>query len=494
MWRLARFALPLTLCVVAACSAETAAEDTPVESADANLDYRATNGKEFDVTGTAEVVLAGADAALEGEARAAKIEELARLKIDAVTHALDAELLRLWPEDRRQNEKDIVAMIRMATPKRGNFMVEGDRAAFSYWAQVAGPGDLLDTLPLVRDGEKRLTKLNVDGAEVVLEWSAAAETADAYPQYAEMFADGVLDIAVHVGGDHYEPRNDLNESQAIYDELLALGLRSPVASFADLKLDSPPFVGSMDVAGKPIEVRATLVHADMAPVDHLDDLVAKFKARAKEADVVVYRGHAGTQLDYSGVVVHYNPRVAIPASDFDWLDLPTKYQLFVFDGCETYTGYADKLLENPTKDEKNADIITSVNYGSGLVRAETVRALLHGLMDKTGATSARWVRRSWDAVLEKLNRAQTGSWTSIYGVHGLADNPKLSMLSDPAKIGKSCSQTSDCGSGDALCVATQSGRVCGGACTDDSACPESTKCTTVNSRTLGTIKQCLPPR
>jgi hypothetical protein len=494
--RVLRFSGCFALAVAAACSSasEGQVETDPVESADANLDYRATNGKEFDVTGRAEVTLEGEDAALEGDARAAKFEELAKTKIDAITRALDAELWRIWPEARRQNEKNIVAMIRMASPKRGDFMVEGNAAAFSYWAQVAGPNDLLTSLPLERDGDKKLTKLSIDGAELVLEWSEAAQTADAYPRYAEMFEDGTLDIAIHVGGDHYTPRNDLNESQAIYDELLALGMRSPVASFADLKLDSAPFEGSLDVAGKQVAVRATLVHADMAPDDQLDDLVTKFKARAKEADVVVYRGHAGTNLDYSGVVVHYEPRVAIPASDFDWLDLPSKYQLFVFDGCETYTGYADKLLENTAKDEKNTDIITSVNYGSGLVRAESVRALLHGLLDKTGTTNARWVPRSWDAVLKRVNDRQRGPWTSIYGVHGLADNPKLSMLSDASKIGKSCRLNADCGGSDSLCVATQSGRVCGAACTDDSACPTAMKCTAVNSRTLGPIKQCLPPR
>ena len=72
--------LPLALCAVTACAAEPVAEDIPVESADANLDYRATNGKEFDVTGMAEVTLVDADAALEGEARAAKFEELAKVK------------------------------------------------------------------------------------------------------------------------------------------------------------------------------------------------------------------------------------------------------------------------------------------------------------------------------------------------------------------------------------------------------------------------------
>lgn len=186
--RLLRFSGSLTLCVVAACSSSAVEEETtPVESADANLDYRATNGKEFDVTGRTEVTLEGEDAALEGDARAVKLEELARMKIDAITRELDAELWRLWPEARRQHEKNIVAMVRMSSPKRGDFMVEGNAAAFSYWAQVAGPNDLLTSLPLQRDGEKKLTKLTVDGGDVVLEWNEAAETADAYPRYAEMF-------------------------------------------------------------------------------------------------------------------------------------------------------------------------------------------------------------------------------------------------------------------------------------------------------------------
>ena len=99
---------------------------------------------------------------------------------------------------------------------------------------------------------------------------------------------------------------------------------------------------------------------------------------------------------------------------------------------------------------------------------------------------------SVDERLQLVNDQQRGPWTSIYGVHGLADNPKLSMLADPSKIGKSCRLNSECGGSDSLCVATQSGRVCGAACTDDSACPSGSKCSAVNSQTLGPIKQCLP--
>jgi len=457
---------------------------------DANLDYRATNGKEFDVATDVRVTLAAEDAALTPDEKKARASELARAKVDAITRALDAELLRIWPESRRQDEKNIVAMIRMATPAGDALREDGDGFVFTYHAEVAGPNQLLELLPLDRAGDLRTSKLTVGSDELTLTWTALPVTADSYPRYAEMFEDG-LDIAIHVGGDHYDPRNDLREARSIYEELEKLGLRAPVPSFEELKLDSGAFRGAMTVAGREVPVSATLVHADMAPDDRLSDLVDSFKRVASTADVVIYRGHAGTSLDYSGVVVHYNPRVAIPASQFKDLDLPQKYQLFVFDGCETYTGYADKLYEHPGKDEKNADVITSVNYGSGLVRAESVRSLLHGLMDKTGD---RWVPRSWDVVLKKLNDAQVGPWTSIYGVHGLSDNPRLSMLTDPAKTGTTCRSHADCGGADSLCVPTASGKVCGAACTDDTACAQGATCQAVQSRSLGTIRQCLPPR
>lgn len=480
---------PVALALAAACSSAPV-EGEAVEADDAALDYRSTVGKEFDVTTELAVTLTGADAELTGEARTAKASALARAKIDEVTRALDKKLWEIWPEDRRQGEKNIVAMVRMGTPTGGDLREDGATFRFAYRAEVAGPNDLLESLPLEGAAGARTLKLAVSGEELVLAWAPSPVTADAYPRYAEMFEDG-LDIAIHVGGDHYDPRNDLREAQAIYDELLLLGMRSPVGSFAELKLDSGPFEGSLPVAGKQVAVRTTLVHADMAPDDRLQDLVDSFKAVASKADVVIYRGHAGTNLSYSGVVVHYNPRVAIPASDFKSLALPDKYQLFVFDGCETYTGYADKLYEHPGKDERNADVITSVNYGSALVRAESVRSLLHGLLDETGT---RWVPRSWDAILKGVNDTQRGRWTSIYGVHGLADNPKLSMLADPSKIGRSCRLNSQCGGGDSLCVSMGETRVCGAACTDDAACPNGTTCRPVRSRTLGSIKQCLPPR
>lgn len=482
--------------VASACSAAPA--DDAAEAADeAALDYRSNVGREFDVSGDASLTLTADEAALTGEARDAKVKERVRAKVDALTRALDAKLHELWPEDRRGKEENIIVMIRMATPGSDAVKVDGAKVTFAYKAQAAGPNDMLETLPLERDGSKRVLKITLgegDAAETIaLAWKIADQVSDAYPDYAAMF-EGGLDIYVHVGGDHYTPRNDLREAEALYDDLVALGLRSPVAAFADLKLDSGPFAGQIDVSGKPVDVRAKLVHADMAPDDKLQLLVDAYKEGASKSDVVIYRGHAGTSLDYSGVVVHYSPRVAIPASEFKALALPDKYQLFVFDGCETYTGYADKLYENPKKTSKNADVVTSVNFGSGLVRAESTRALIRGIVEQRAvAGKTAWVPRTWDAVIKGVNDAKRGAWTPIYGVHGLSDNPKLSPLASAAKVGAACTTNPECGGADSLCVRTSSGaRVCGAACADDAGCPGGAKCRAVTSRVLGATRQCLP--
>lgn len=489
--RRALFALSLFAALPLACSSSSSTAEHEQE-----IDYRSPVGKEYAITGRTEIVLQDAPADPEARLWAANIE--AAREADRITKALDAYFWKIWPEEKRQSQENIVVMVRDATPDAIKVQEEAPgRYFFTYTAEVAGPNAFLTEFPLETRGEDVGLELQVgEGTEgaysLWLAFQVSETTPDAYPDYRAMFADG-LDIAIHVGGDHYDPRNDLREAEAIYDELVSLGLRAPVP-FAELALDSGPFVGTLDVGGERVDVRATLVHADMAADTELDKLVDAYKAAAKRADVVIYRGHAGTSLDYSGVVVHYEPRVAIPASEFKALDLPEKYQLFVFDGCETYTGYADKLYEHPAKGPANADVITSVNYGSGLVRAESVRALLDGLLDQREGT---WTPQSWDGLLRGVNDAKRGRWTPIYGVHGLADNPKLSPLAVVETIGQVCQTSANCPGVDNLCLnppdGVSSASICGAACTDDAGCPEGTACVGLSSRTLGTTRQCAPP-
>jgi hypothetical protein len=210
----------------------------------------------------------------------------------------------------------------------------------------------------------------------------------------------------------------------------------------------------------------------------------------KTADVVIYDGHAGRELDYSGVVVAYNPaRVALPASEFKNIDASGKQQLYLFNGCETYTGYADSLYQNPKITPETADVVTTGNFSAIQPEASQVIAFIHSLIDqKNGA----WVPRSWDSILGKMNAVGERSWVHVYGVHGIDDDPKLSPLADASKLGAQCTTDAQCGAADSKCVrASSTSQVCGLACADDAGCPSGTKCLLPHGKTSADDMQCL---
>ncbi|MCK5801140.1 MAG: hypothetical protein KAI47_28325 [Deltaproteobacteria bacterium] len=470
-----------------ACGTEEVPLDDVVLLPQGKLDdYRSTIGQEFDVTGVMSVRLTGSDTELVGEARIERARELAATAVDKLTKAFNDKLEKIF--DKATRKSTVSVMVRFCTSTFDGLVAgEGTSYHMIYSAEVAGPGDMLSYLPLEAEGDRKVLKVGLSDQTVSLTFEPVDNTGDAYPQYLDMFQDG-LDIAIHVGGDYNDPRSDLDKAKAIYNELVALKLKSPVERFDDLALESGDFVGELDVAGRKVAVRARLYHADMAPDDQLDKLVDAYKQSAASADIVVYTGHAGISMDYSGVVVHYNPRVALKGDDFATIELPDKYQVFVFSGCETYSGYADSLYKNPKKTSANLDVVTTVNFSSS--RAPTMPALVRTMLDQTLGT---WRPNTWDEVLRALNDAHK-VWDAIYGVHGLSDNPKISPLADPTTIGKDCLIHDDCPGIDNLCIRGSYfsvGRVCGAACVDDSGCPAGSKCKWVYSSYFSrAIRQC----
>src|SRR5690606_3345901 len=142
--------------------------------------------------------------------------------------------------------------------------------------------------------------------------------------------------------------------------------------------------------------------------------------------------------------------------------------IYLFNGCETYTGYSDQLYLNPERTPENTDVITTANYSAIQRQANQVIAFIHQLVDERDGA---WVPRSWDSVLARMNAAGERSWVHVYGVHGLDDNAKVSPLADVSRAGASCSSDTDCGAADSRCVARSSTqKVCGVACADSSGC------------------------
>lgn len=486
--RRAALGLALPLAVVA-CSSEASDVDASADE----INYRSTAGQEFELSTVVTFTPSADVQALQGDAQTSALVAQADTLRATVTTAITAELDRLWPEDERTSRAGVAIEFRQATAQERDLKpVDGGRYTVTVSAEFSGVTDLLHKLPMKTDDGETYLPVTVDlGAgseELHVTVTPIERSLNAYPKYLDLFADG-LDIAVHVGGDHDEPPQDIAHARSVYDDLLASGFRSPVARFEDLKIDSGPLTGAVHVNGAEVPVRVRIVHVDMSTPDTRALLVNAYEESMKTADVIVYDGHAGRQVDYSGIVVAYKPaRVALPASEFKNVETTSKQQIYLFNGCETYSGYADALYENPNRHPENTDVITTGNFSAIQSKANQVIAFIHSLIDERGGA---WIPHSWDSVLGRMNAVGERSWVHVYGVHGIDDDPRVSPLADPSKLGAACAADADCGAPDSRCLQVSSTqRVCGIACADTTGCPNGTKCLLPRGRTSVDDMQC----
>lgn len=444
-------------------------------------DYFGSISAEYDLQTTVQVRLEGEDAALEGEERLARARELALEEMEQLTSAVDDKIWEDWTEDDRTGDNAI--MLRQMSDTLDELHDEGEGVySFGYLVEVAGPSDLLQRYPFGDDDAGLFLEVTVgsgDDARIYrLDVTTSEATPDSYPEYMEMF-EGGLDIAVHIGDDHNGDWIDIAQAESVFDALRwDLGFDAPVGTFEDLGLNSGAFTRQLDVNGQMIDVRVTLFHADMVDDEHLDELVLAYELSASYADVVIYSGHAGRTLTYSGVVVHYGPRASVPASEFQNLELPEQYQIFLFAGCETYTGYSESLFAHEGKTSRNADVVTTVNYSTSLPHANATITLITGLLEDAQGT---WWPLSWSSLLERMNDGDAGHrWTAMYGVHGLGDNPRSSPLGELDTVGASCEVNSHCPGIDNRCNSLDQELQCGVACTDETGCPDGSDCMMVD--------------
>lgn len=480
------------LCFSAACSTEVEDFDSSADE----INYRSTAGQEFDLSTTVTFPVPASAQALQGEEREKAIATRADELRTSVTSAISSELDRIWPEEQRITRAGVAIQFRQASASYRDLRpsADGTKMTMTVSGEFSAVKDIERKLPLKTVEGKTFLPVSTDvgnGTEELQVFLTPVERSrNAYPKYLELF-EGGLDIAVHVGGDHNEPPQDINHARSIYDDLVASGFRSPVGRFEDLKIDSAPLTSKIEVKGADVDVRVRIFHVDMTPPDARQPLVDAYKASMKNADVVIYDGHAGRRLDYSGVVLAYKPaRVSITAEDFKNIEATDKQQVYLFNGCETYTGYADKLYENPKKNTTNTDVITTGNYSAIQPKANQVIAFIHSFIDQRAGT---WVPRSWDSVLSRMNAVGERSWVHVYGVHGIDDDPKASPLADPSKVGAACATDADCGAADSRCLSISATRkVCGIACADSAGCPTGTQCLLPRGRTSPDDMQCAP--
>jgi hypothetical protein len=297
-----------------------------------------------------------------------------------------------------------------------------------------------------------------------------SESRDAFPRYNELFDDDVLDIAIHFGGDYNTGRHDLETVKWLLKSLIDGGWNNPfVTDFESLKIDSPPFTQTVKVEGRDIEVRVSIVHSDMVEADEEEKLSDSMKSSLANADIVVYSGHAGTG---AGFILDYQPRHEIKAKEFETLELASKYQIYVFDGCNTYRTYVDDMLKNPAKNWDNLDIMTTVNttpFGAGY---QVIWELIHWFTITNDAGAH--FPLSWQSILRGINIRYFKD--VHYGVHGIDNNPRLNPHGGHDMLCQPCRADGECGPGGNFCLGYGQGAACGVACTTDTACPDGYRC------------------
>jgi hypothetical protein len=177
----------------------------------------------------------------------------------------------------------------------------------------------------------------------------------------------------------------------------------------------------------------------------------------------------------AGMILDYQPRYEVDDSEFDSIEMKDGYQVWVFDGCNSYRTYVEALLENPNRTYQNTNIVTTVNTTPFSAGYEIINRFVHWMTisDESGAH----IPVSWNTLLRGVN----DSFPDVhYGVHGIDDNPKLNPNGADA-LCQTCDSNQDCGGGGNFCMNYGDTPSCGVACTTDAACGSGYQCIEVFS-------------
>jgi hypothetical protein len=513
--------------IAVACStapddfAEDAEDGFVVEDGKAD-DFLSLRAREFVVTGTGRVVVP------EG-ASEARVKKAIALEHTAITWFLNAYLI----------DKEAAGAHADANASYGGFSAMVKDGAFNdlqitqrnattydfkFEQVIAGKRELMSKLPLNARNEFTIEigTPTLDEMERDAEWYRQApwdgwnpasvpaskkttltlgirqetKSSDGWWDYKRLTEDGVLSIDVHYGYD-YAAQGHLTDSKAFYGWLLDHGFRSPTSSYASYTRTSGALTRKLDADGKTVKVEVRLFYG--RPGTNTDpDTDAGGKLLEKDMfaslaskDVIVYAGHSGPLYGFAMANWDKTDEGDIDDTELAVADMPSdRYQIVMAEACNTYM-LGHTLMTNPHKAGKNIDVITSTNMS---VSYSPVEDFLARLLEVD--TLGRHRPRTMSATIADLDLYTYGeTQPTMYGVHGIDDNPKLHPYANVEKSCSRCSSATDCGGvGNACVTVGDSGRRCVAACTDDTGCPDGYSCKAVASASTSTIygSYCVP--
>ncbi len=438
--------------------------------------YIATNALEFILSGTTSAELPDGFDGLSQDEQQTTLDELILAQTTKITNAAKRhvqDLLRTSNEGVEDEEAKFFIYVKPSYSggEALDPMVEGNTVTWVFQLEMVGSADLIGLLVEASGDETFQVDIDGEPVEFILEPSPST---DAFPDYKRLFEDDIYDIAIHFGGDYNEERYDIETAKWTVEFLLESGwAHDSVSSFEELKHDSGPFVMPIFVEGRQIEAHVYVYHSDMdddaeAEQSLLRELV---ELSVKERDVVIYSGHAGSN---AGMILDYHPRYELDDDEFKDLEMSNDYQIWVFDGCNSYRTYVDKLMLNPARTFDNTTAVTTVNTTPFSAGYEVINRFVHWFTFADEAGNHFPV--SWNTMLQGINDDFP---TVHYGVHGIDNDPKLNPHAAEGFQCRPCSDNTDCGAGGNYCMNYSNGNACGVGCTSDAACGAGFECITV---------------
>lgn len=499
-------------------------------------DFLSQSAQEYYVEGTATIELGAEWTQVTEDERIAEVQRLIPFK-----QVVIGWFLNIYLVDKDTKGDDEVYGGFKALTKNGSYEDMNIRIAdpsdpltyaFEFRQEVAGQNDLIRALPDSKqvDGAKwtfplivgristddmqlletdkewyrkspwsKFNPADVDAAQLeTLELTIQPEPAssDAWLETERLFADDKLTVGIHMGWDYHNAYHEVH-SKDVYGWLTGQrGFKSPTASWEELEHDSGPLTGTVRYNGRTIDVEVSLFWGKTGAATDPDtaeggkQLEADMLESLAKREIVIFNGHSGPF--YGFALANWRKTSEGDLDDTELAQVPLltgSYQLIVAEGCDTYA-LGQAFYDNPHKDGlTDLDVITTTSF-SNASTAAAIRDVLGRFLGRSSSNNA--VEPSlFGSLMDDLDN--NSYWfSSMYGVHGIDDNPQIHPWADVASSCASCNANRDCGAG-MRCITMKDGaRGCAAECTSSDACPSGYGCRNVQSGGWLSNKVCAP--
>lgn len=494
--------------------------------------FRSESAQEYFVRGTTTVELEPQYAELSEEERLARVQELIPYRQVVIGWFLNEYLIDKSHDASNASYGGMQALTKNDSYESLNIRhVEGEVYAFDFVQEIGGQLDLLAELGRKADATphedgtwtlslrigkistaqmQRLTlnnewyrsapwssfnpdTLSDEQLETIeLNLEAQERSTDAWIDYPRLIEDGVVDVSIFFGWDYHNDYH-IRHAKSVFESLVRNGYESTV-SYDEYATNRVPLTRTIRVGDQDVEYRITLwwgqpgtdtdPDTDAGGIKLEDEMVA---ALGRD-EVIAFSGHSGSFYGFALANWRMTAEGDLDDSELRDLYMPSdKYQIVLAEGCDTYA-IGQAFFTNPNKSDRlSLDIITTTSFSD----AGTPNTVLD-FLKAIGGTDAQGNLQPM-TYSEMLKDMDSNSYwfQTMYGVHGIDDNPRSNPLADTAQLCGECRRDADCSTGGA-CINVDGEGVCTFRCTADDGCPADFVCQEAETNGWLTHSYCVP--